>query len=1080
MYLRLTLLIILVVFIYNNALTQTCLPDGISFNSQAEIDNFPINYPGCTEIEGYVSIYGIGSGIINLEGLSQITSIGETFQISNTVSLTSLTGLQNLSSIGGSLEIFNNTGLISLSGLENLSSIGEHLHISDNAALTSLSGLGSLSTVGEYLRIYDNASLISLAGLENLSSIGWYLNIYNNDELVSLSGLDNLSYVGGFFRINDNIALTSLSGLGNLSSVEEYLRINDNPSLTSFSGLENLSSVGDFLEIRNNISLSSLTGLETLSSVGGDFDIAYNAALTSIAGLENFSSLGGNLSIAFNAALTSLSGLETLSSIEGDLTIEANGALTSLAALQSLTTIGGSLKVHQIHLLTTLSGLDNLTTVGGDLEIYNNNGLSSLSELGNLSSVGGFIRIYNNDEVTTLFGLDNLITVGGNFIISDNAALTSLSGLESLSLVGGNFNINNNSSLTSLSDLENFSSIGGTLSIYNNASLMALSGLENLSFIGGYPSIYDNDALTSLSGLENLSSIGESASWFNYLKIKNNNSLVDIGALAYIYDLGDTLVITDNSLLSVCNVPSICDHLAQGKPATIADNAMGCDGIDQLLSSCDDQGVINYPLFYDLNENAAMDAGESFYPPASVFISPGEITSYGNPINGGVKYVWLDSTYTITYNPATTPNWTLTTDSTYTVSIDTDNPTDTVYFGLVPSTIISDNTSIITSGNLRCNEFVTFNIIAENTGTTVTDGTLWLQIDENVLNVEYIDPPDTLDLLFHRYGWHYNNLFPGQTFHQQITLQLPGPPDFALGNTISFSTWVTYADSEGNHESLRFVYSGEIQCSYDPNDKMAQPTYPGGYALLDEALVYTIRFQNTGNAEAYDVVIRDTLSSYLDPATFRVISSSHMDILSTSLSENQYLTFYFNDIFLPDSTTNFDESQGYVTYRIRPHEDTPEETIVQNTAGIYFDFNPPVITNTTENIMMETFDADEDGYEFWIDCDDNNANINPTAQDIPNNGIDEDCDGEDAIVSAKDILTLQPQIYPNPTAGLLHIQFPERVEGTYELRSINGKLLLKDQLLKETRVNMTGFSKGVYLLLVKTGSGIWVERVVKI
>lgn len=61
-----------------NMYAQSCLPDGITFTTQAQIDSFQINYPGCTEIEGSVDIYS--DDIQNLQGLSVVTSIGGSLQ----------------------------------------------------------------------------------------------------------------------------------------------------------------------------------------------------------------------------------------------------------------------------------------------------------------------------------------------------------------------------------------------------------------------------------------------------------------------------------------------------------------------------------------------------------------------------------------------------------------------------------------------------------------------------------------------------------------------------------------------------------------------------------------------------------------------------------------------------------------------------------------------------------------------------------------------------------------------------------------------------------------------------------------
>lgn len=142
-----------------DVLSQPCLPEGITFNTQEEIDNFQINYPGCTEIEGDVTIYGLENDIFNLDSLNVLTAFGGNLEIKYCDSLTNLTGLDNLISIGGYLLIYNNDGLINLSGLNNVSSLGGDLRIDRNNALTSLSGLENLNadSIGNLTISYNNS-----------------------------------------------------------------------------------------------------------------------------------------------------------------------------------------------------------------------------------------------------------------------------------------------------------------------------------------------------------------------------------------------------------------------------------------------------------------------------------------------------------------------------------------------------------------------------------------------------------------------------------------------------------------------------------------------------------------------------------------------------------------------------------------------------------------------------------------------------------------------------------------------------------------------------------------------------------
>ena len=62
--------------------------------------------------------------------------------------------------------------------------------------------------------------------------------------------------------------------------------------------------------------------------------------------------------------------------------------------------------------------------------------------------------------------------------------------------------------------------------------------------------------------------------------------------------------------------------------------------------------------------------------------------------------------------------------------------------------------------------------------------------------------------------------------------------------------------------------------------------------------------------------------------------------------------FNFDNILLPDSIVNEPGSHGYVKYGIKANAGLADFTAVQNTANIYFDFNPAIITNTTSNTLV--------------------------------------------------------------------------------------------------------------------------------
>jgi uncharacterized repeat protein (TIGR01451 family) len=153
------------------------------------------------------------------------------------------------------------------------------------------------------------------------------------------------------------------------------------------------------------------------------------------------------------------------------------------------------------------------------------------------------------------------------------------------------------------------------------------------------------------------------------------------------------------------------------------------------------------------------------------------------------------------------------------------------------------------------------------------------------------------------------------------------------------------------------IYCGLVTGSYDPNDKTG---YPNGftdqyYIQPNQQLQYVIRFQNTGTDTAFTVVIRDTLDTDLNIFTVTPGVSSHN--YEFRMYGPRVLEWTFNNILLPDSTTNEPESNGFVTFHLEQVPDLAPGTEITNDADIYFDFNDPITTNTTMHRIYEGFVA---------------------------------------------------------------------------------------------------------------------------
>ena len=160
---KLCITILVVLMAWATGQAQSCLPQGINFTYQWQVDSFAVNYPGCQVIEGDVIIKQ--SSITNLVGLNPIDSIGGSVTIENNPYLYSLNGLDNLVYINGTLRLHNNDYFGSLNGLSGLTVIGGDLSIYNNDKLDNVGGLGDLTKIGGGLTVVRNSSLDNFLGL---------------------------------------------------------------------------------------------------------------------------------------------------------------------------------------------------------------------------------------------------------------------------------------------------------------------------------------------------------------------------------------------------------------------------------------------------------------------------------------------------------------------------------------------------------------------------------------------------------------------------------------------------------------------------------------------------------------------------------------------------------------------------------------------------------------------------------------------------------------------------------------------------------------------------------------------------
>jgi hypothetical protein len=370
--------------------------------------------------------------------------------------------------------------------------------------------------------------------------------------------------------------------------------------------------------------------------------------------------------------------------------------------------------------------------------------------------------------------------------------------------------------------------------------------------------------------------------------------------------------------------------------------------------------------YVDFDQDGEIDSNDIGMNQFSIVSNPQ--SSFAYTYSDGRYILNFDSTLTMSYlvQPPNSGYWGLTSDSTsYTVNVDAGFIyVDSLDFGFFPDTLVDTLTVDLVGSFPRCNTIINYWLTINNSGTTIPSGVIELVLADSVGFVNSSVVPDSI--VAQKVYWHYDSLlyFSGE----QILISVQMPSFMSLGDVMinQASAWV---DSlPGQVFSAQLVHN--IACAYDPNDKTSLPfttDASGSIPVETPYLDYIIRFQNTGNDTAISVVIKDQLHPDLNWTSLTPLSSSHNMTLDFDPATGE-VSFIFDHIFLPDSNVNEPASHGFVKYRIEIDQGLSHGDEITNTAEIYFDFNPAVITNTVLNTLYSCNDILSSAYADNLAC----------------------------------------------------------------------------------------------------------------
>ena len=372
-------------------------------------------------------------------------------------------------------------------------------------------------------------------------------------------------------------------------------------------------------------------------------------------------------------------------------------------------------------------------------------------------------------------------------------------------------------------------------------------------------------------------------------------------------------------------------------------------------------GMISGTKFYDVNGNGIQDAGEVGLPGWMIILNPGWGATLTDA-NGNYSFraLW-PGTYII--SEVLKPNWQQTCPvpippGTYTVPLSQGQTVTGKDFGNIALANVQDLSVDVAGGRARPGFQKKYAITYQNKSIVPTNGTVILALPPQVTHVQS-SPGGVYNVVFHSVTWNVGVLAPG--FRGWLWTRVLVPATVPIGTVLTTTATIEPIAGDANPADNKDIEKQTVRGSFDPNEKLVTPE---GGILRTDTLRYQINFQNVGTDTAFNIVVRDTLDTLLDITTLESGASSHPYAFNIVGRE---LSWTFANINLPDSNVNEPGSHGFLTFEVRPRSDVSIGAEIENRSAIYFDFNPPVITNTVQNRIFMRGDVNADASITLVD-----------------------------------------------------------------------------------------------------------------